>query len=198
MVTLPAAIFVLVWNIVWDLRRVKRNRILQPMETEIIEHGSFRANAEKAALGTGVTEDTILVAENPSQADRLPSSAAVEAGRAVDANIVAASLLQGTTTQPTGRMAKWLYRQLPTVYDVTIRMPWKICPFIVGMFILVEGLCHVQIVDLIAVGFNNMLNIGNNPGGSFPIAVFSVAFISAGGKSWLSDHLILCSVLPDE
>jgi Na+/H+ antiporter NhaD/arsenite permease-like protein len=67
-------------------------------------------------------------------------------------------------------------RRFPTVYRALNRMPWKIAPFMISMFILVEGLNTVGWVGIIATGLAKLI-AGN---GVFA-AVFSIGFLSAFG-----------------
>ena len=46
---------------------------------------------------------------------------------------------------------------LPRVYSVGSRMPWKIIPFVVGMFILVEAMRNAGWIDLFAAGISTIL-----------------------------------------
>ncbi|KAI8921583.1 arsenical pump membrane protein-domain-containing protein [Entophlyctis helioformis] len=83
---------------------------------------------------------------------------------------------------PTAPWMRAAYGASPRAYQALARMPWKIGPFVVCMFIMVEGLKHVGWVDRIAAGLAQAVS------GSLPNTIFLVGFLSAYGCCLLNNQ----------
>lgn len=82
------------------------------------------------------------------------------------------------TTNPNYPHSSFLARHLPTLYAALIRIPWKILPFALGMFILVEALASLGWIGIFATAIAYCTP-------SPAVAVFVVCFIS----------ILLCNLL---
>lgn len=71
--------------------------------------------------------------------------------------------------------------EVPALVQVLKRMPWKIVPFVIGLFIMVESLIAVGFMDLIASALSKAL--------SEPLSsTFGMGFISSGAANLLSNQ----------
>ncbi|ORY97846.1 hypothetical protein BCR43DRAFT_530787 [Syncephalastrum racemosum] len=84
------------------------------------------------------------------------------------------SSIQSSTQREPGRVKKvktWMERRLPTTAAVTMRMPWKILPFALSMFVLVEGLSEVGWIGIFAKAMHVFT-------GHYVATVFGVLLVS--------------------
>jgi len=154
LVTLPFGVGMLLRDIFVDIIWRGRSFIEYSIETEM---GKIKSTFSSDETGDVEYTKTKLVNADGNQVNRKPSD---------------------FTEEPTVCTCILLpfYRRLPTVYGAFSRMPWKIAPFMISMFILVEGLNTVGWVGIIATGLAKLI-----AGNGIFASVFTIGFLSAFG-----------------
>jgi Na+/H+ antiporter NhaD/arsenite permease-like protein len=172
-ITLPFSVVMFVRDVVQDmgggkllLRWVKsrRQRALPPTNETVDPILSSHS------IGSQTTDVIPLepVTTQPQTPPALSTSVSVASSRSL-ARTHAPSIRSVNSNKPERSIR--LRDRLPTLYAIATRMPWKILPFALGMFILVEGLSDLGWTAIFATALARITP-------TYYAAVFSVTFIS--------------------
>lgn len=168
-ITLPFSVVMFVRDVVHDvgggkviLQWAKSGRKrASPSTNETVDHIS-----SSRSIGSQTTDVIPLEQVTTQPPPGLSTSVSIASSRS-RAN---ASSIRSETDSD-AKKSKRFRDRFPTLYDVATRMPWKILPFALGMFILVEALSDLGWTAIFAIALARITP-------TYYAAVFSVTFIT--------------------
>ncbi|KAI8583362.1 hypothetical protein K450DRAFT_223270 [Umbelopsis ramanniana AG] len=172
-ITLPFSVVMFVRDVVHDvgggkiiLQWAKSGRQRAPPSTnETVDHIS-----SSRSIGSQTTDGIPL--EQVATQSPLPPALSTSVSIASSRSIVRTNAPSIRSENSSKAEKSHRFRdRFPTLYDIGTRMPWKILPFALGMFILVEALSDLGWTAIFAIALARITP-------NYYAAVFSVTFIT--------------------